>query len=289
MDSIIFEIITPPETWAPAKVKDWAGRMCEILERHGLRYLNIPEVISETRNGKRKVRYIPKIDNVDFAEVLGKECPKAIPILNKISVRLEREVFEQWVADVYAKGVRHLIVIGGELPNYPYPGYPVTEATQWIKQNFPDMKVGGITIFTRPHEADRIKAKMEAGTDFFISQIVFETTNLKHVMIELEKLTGIEGLPQIYVSLAPASRIRDLEFMQWLGVEFPSAILAYLAKDGEGVQERTFEINQRVQEEIFYFIEKRGFRLGFNVEHVIYTNLDLSERMVEELKERMGK
>jgi hypothetical protein len=77
--------------------------------------------------------------------------------------------------------------------------------------------------------------------------------------------------------------------MQWLGVEFPSAILAYLARDGEGVEERTFEINQRVVDEIFYFIEKRGYRLGFNVEHVIYTNLDLSARMVEDLKERMDK
>ncbi|MBD3285505.1 hypothetical protein GF359_03640 [candidate division WOR-3 bacterium] len=134
-----------------------------------------------------------------------------------------------------------------------------------------------------------MKAKMDAGTDFFVSQIVFETTNLKQVMIELERMTGIEALPQIYISLAPASRIRDLEFMQWLGVEFPSAILAYLARDGEGVSERTFEINQRVTDEIFYFIEKRGYRLGFNVEHVIYTNLDLSEGMVEDLKQRMDK
>lgn len=295
MDKIIFEIITPPETWAPAKVEEWASRICEILSKHGLTRLNIPEVISETRNGDRKVRYIPKLDNAAFARTLARLCPQAVPVLNKISVRITRGEFERWVGEIYEQGVRHLVVVGGELPDYPYPGYPVTEAAQWIKASFPDMKVGGITIFTRPHEAQRIAAKMDAGVDFFISQIIYETANLKHVLIELERELVPRGsgdpnscFPDIYVSLAPAARIRDIEFMMWLGVEIPSAILAYLARDDEEVAERTFEINQRVQDEIFEFIEKKGYRLGFNLEHVIYTNLGLSERLLEELAERMG-
>lgn len=291
MDKIIFEIITPPETWAPEKVTDWARRVCEILGRQNLRYLNIPEVVSEARNGERKVRYIPKMDNVSFAKVLSSACPRAVPVLNKISVRIVRQEFERWVARVYEQGVRHLVLVGGELPDYPYPGYAVSEAAEWVKKTFPDMKVGGISIFTRPHEAERIAAKMKAGIDFFVSQIIFETANLKHVLLELEKITASQGLPMpdIYISLAPASQIRDVEFMQWLGVEFPSAILAYLARDEEGVDERTFEIVERVQEEIFDFTGKKNYRLGFNVEHVIYTNLGLSEKLVDELRERTGR
>ncbi len=295
MDRVIFEIITPPETWAPQKIEEWAQRVCEILKRHSLRCLNIPEVVNETRDGDRRVRYIPKMDNVSFARVLAKTCPNAVPVLNKISVRITRPEFEQWVERIYEQGVRHLIIVGGELPDYPYPGYQVSEAAAWIKSKYPDVKVGGITIFTRPHEADRIAAKMQAGIDFFVSQIIYETTNLKHVLIELDKiLPGGAGdqaqrFPDIYVSIAPAARIRDIEFMMWLGVEIPSAILAYLAKDDEEVEERTFEINMRVQEEIFEFINKKGYRLGFNVEHVIYTNLGLSERLVDEIIERMGR
>jgi len=289
MDRIILEVITPPHTWAPQKVQEWANRVCKILTKHGLSYLNIPEVVSETRNGERNVRFIAKMDNLEFSKVLSAESANAVPMLNKISVIIKSDIFEQWVADAYKQGIRHLVLVGGELPNFPYPGYPVTEAASWIKQNYPDMKLGGITIFTRPHEADRIHSKMQAGIDFFISQIIYEVTNLKQVIIELERLTGNEGLPDIYVSLAPASRIRDIEFMQWLGVEIPSAVLAYLARDEERVEERTLEINRRVQEEILEFIEKKRYRLGFNVEHVIYNNLWLSEKMVEELRERMGR
>jgi 5,10-methylenetetrahydrofolate reductase len=292
MDRVIFEIITPPETWAPQKIEEWAQRVCEILTRHSLRRLNIPEVVNESRDGDRRVRYIPKMDNVAFARVLAKTCPNALPVLNKISVRIPRPEFERWVEKVYEQGVRHLIIVGGELPDYPYPGYSVTDAASWIKSSFKDMKVGGITIFTRPHEAERIAAKMNSGIDFFVSQIIYETANLKHVLIELDKILpggSSERFPDIYVSLAPAARIRDIEFMMWLGVEIPSAILAYLAKDDEEVEERTFEINMRVQEEIFEFISKKGYRLGFNVEHVIYTNLGLSERLLEEITERMGR
>ena len=286
MDRIIFEIITPPETWDRAKVEEWAGRICEILKSHALRSLNIPEVVNETRNGERRVRYIPKIDNVSFARILARACPDSVPVLNKISVRLRKPEFEKWVNGIYEQGVRRLVVVGGELPDYPYPGYSVLEATEWIKSNFKDMEAGGITIFTRPHEAERIAAKMRAGVDFFVSQIIYETANFKQVMIELEKIE--KRFPPIYVSLAPAARIRDIEFLLWLGVEIPSAILAYLAKDEEGVEERTCEINMRVLEEIFQFIEKKSYRLGFNVEHVIYTNLGLSERLLEEILERMG-
>ncbi|NLI98343.1 hypothetical protein GX441_06755 [bacterium] len=295
MDRVIFEIITPPETWAPQKVDEWAQRICDILKRHSLRYLNIPEVVNETRDGDRRVRYIPKMDNVSFAKVLARTCPGAVPVLNKISVRIPRPEFEAWVQKVYEQGVRHFVIVGGELPDYPYPGYTVSEAASLIKRSFKDAKVGGITIFTRPHEAERIAAKIEAGMDFFVSQIIFETANLKHVLIELDKILPQSSLdaqarfPDIYVSLAPAARIRDIEFMMWLGVEIPSAILAYLAKDDEEVEERTFEINMRVQEEIFEFISKKGYRLGFNVEHVIYTNLGLSERLVDEITERMGR
>lgn len=289
MDKVIFEIITPPETWSEDKINEWASRVCDILTRHRLRFLNIPEVVAETRNGERKVRYIAKMDNVKFAGVLGKACPDAVPALNKISVRITKGEFERWVGEVYEQGVRHLVLVGGELPDYPYPGYSVTDAARWIKAAYPDMTLGGITIFTRPHEADRIKSKMDAGLEFFVSQIIYETSNLKHVMIELAKITGTDALPQVYISFAPASRIRDIEFMMWLGVEFPSAILAYLAKDDDYVEDRTMEINRRTQDEIFEFIHNKGYRLGFNVEHVIYTNLDLSERLVDEITERMGK
>jgi 5,10-methylenetetrahydrofolate reductase len=180
--------------------------------------------------------------------------------------------------------------VGGESSAIDYPGYSVQEAAEYVRGEFPDLRLGGITIFTRSHEAERIVAKIKSGIDFFCSQIVFETANMKQVLSQLARLTREEGLkfPDVYISFTPASRIRDIEFMTWLGVEFPSAVLAYLVEQEERIEERAFEVVERVIGEIFDFMQKENITLGFNVEHVMYSNLELSERILGRVLERMG-
>ncbi len=288
MDKVIFEIITPPQSWREERVRGWASRIARILDRNAVSHLNLPEVVNETRNGSRAVRFLKKIDQVSFGEIVRETSPKVTLIPNKICVRLPTEDFRAWVRGIYAKGIRSLILVGGESHEIDYPGYTVLEAAEFIKGTYPDLRVGGITIFTRSHEAERIVAKMKSGIDFFCSQIIFETANMKQVLSQLDRLTREEGLgfPGVYVSFTPASRIRDIEFMMWLGVEFPSAVLAYLVEQEESIEERTFEVVERVIGEIFDFVGGEGIELGFNIEHVMYSNLELSERILDLVLER---
>ena len=39
-------------------------------------------------------------------------------------------------------------------------------------------------------------------------------------------------------------------------------------------------------DEIFHFIDKEKIDLGFNIEHVMYTNLHLSEKLFKNIKQR---
>jgi 5,10-methylenetetrahydrofolate reductase len=284
---VIFEIITPPQSWPEGKVRGWASRVARILEANDLTRLNLPEVVSESRDGSRRVSFLKKMDNVRFGEVVREVSPGVTLIPNKISVRVSPERFRDWVGEVYDRGVRDLVLVGGESHRIEYPGWSVPEAASFVRENYPDVRLGGITIFTRPREADRIVAKMKAGIDFFCSQIVFETANLKQVTAQLDRRCREEGLrfPDVYVSLTPASRIRDIEFMTWLGVEFPSAVLGYLVEEEERIEERTFEVVERVIGEVSDFTAKEGIRLGFNVEHVMYSNLELSERILDRILE----
>lgn len=289
-NNVIFEIITPPQSWREERVRSWASRVARILGKSDVSHLNLPEVVNETRNGSRAVRFLKKMDQVGFGEIVREASPKVTLIPNKICVRIPTEDFRAWVRGIYAKGIRNLILVGGESHDIEYPGYTVLEAAEFVKGEYPDLRVGGITIFTRSHEAERIVAKMKCGIDFFCSQIIFETANMKQVISQLDRLTREEGLgfPDVYVSFTPASRIRDIEFMMWLGVEFPSAVLSYLVEQEESIEGRTFEVVERVIDEIFDFVERKGIKLGFNIEHVMYSNLELSEMILDRVLARRG-
>jgi len=240
-----------------------------------------------TRNKERTVPFKEKIDNVDFSLFLN-EREEIFPIINKICVRLKKKEFEKWVENAYEKGIRHILLVGGESSKIKYPGYSVSEAARYIKRNFPDIKLGGITIFTRNKEPYRILEKMKSGIEFFVSQIIFETSNMKQVLLHLWRLTKIENFefPKIYISLAPAKRIKDIEFMKWLGVEFPTAVHFYITENERKVESRTFEVIERMLDEIFDFTEREKIKVGFNIEHVMYSNLELSEKIIEEIKRR---
>lgn len=288
METIIFEVLPPPITWEKEKVNLYCNEIVLWLQKQKILFVGIPEIVKETRNGNSAIPYTPKLDNVTFAMLLRERCPLLVPLLYKITVRLNQAEFKSWVHDIHTKGFRHVILVGGESKDFAYPGYTVLEACRYIKQHYPQIQVGGITIFTRHGEVARIKEKMDAGMDYFFSQILFEATNMKLIILNLLRSCRAAGcpLPMIYISLAQASTLKGIQFMQWLGVEFPSAVLYYLTEEGE-VATNCSDIMQILLDEIFYFIGKEEVPLGFNIEHVMYDNFTLSQQLFKDIKERI--
>lgn len=289
METIIFEVLPPPITWEKARIDTYCNEIVCWLQKQNILYVGIPEIVKESRNGNSAMPYVPKLDNVAFALLLKERCPSLVPLLYKITVRISKSEFESWVHSVHIQGFQHIILVGGESKDIAYPGYTVIEACQYSKEHYPQIKIGGITIFTRHGEVERIKEKMAAGMEYFFSQILFEATNMKLIILNLMrscKSTG-NSLPQIYVSLAQASSTKGVQFMQWLGVEFPSAVMYYLSEEGAGnIDNHCMEIIQLLLDEIFYFIEKEKISLGFNIEHVMYDNFTLSQQLFKDIKER---
>lgn len=287
MEKFIFEVIPPPACWEPEKIENWAKKTASFLKERGIHLLNIPEVVDETTRKSRTVPFNAKVDTLLFAKETQKFFPEIDPIINKISVMRPPAEFEEWAENAIARdNIKHLVLVGGEDPSIKYPGYEVTDATKFIKKKYPSVNVGGITIFTRPDEPERMLAKMENGISFFVSQIIFETANMVQVLTELKKLVDEEGreMPDIYISIAPGTRKKDIEFMKWLGVEFPSAILSYFMKNDENVTERTFEVITRVIDDLARFTKRTGVNLGINFEHVMYNNLDVTFRLIDRIR-----
>jgi len=289
MKRISLEVIAPPKAWQVNAVKQWAATVARILDTHGISCLNLPEVVEETRPGRRTVPHSSKMDSVRFGELVREQRPGLTLIPHKKSVRLPTKEFARWVQKVHDRRIRHIVAVGGESHTTNYPGLSVPEAAAFVRQSFPSMKVGGITIFTREDEVERIVAKVKSGITFFLSQIIFEASPMKQVLSELKTRCENERLefPDVFVSLAPAVRTRDLEFMRWLGVQFPPTLLSLLAnKDEPRVEARTFEVLKRLIDEVVEVMAKVASNVGFNIGHVVYDNLDLSERLIELVSSR---
>ena len=288
---ICFEVVAPPKAWKADAVQHWTTAVARILTAHEISYLNLPEVVNEARPGRRTIAFLPKMDHVRFGELVREQRPGLTLIPHKRCRLIAKESFGHWAQEIHDKHIRHIVVVGGESHKIKYKGFSVTEAAAFIKQSIPDIQVGGITIFTRKDEAERIVAKVKSGINFFLSQLIFEIAGAKQVLLDLRRQCSKERLelPDVYVSLAPAARVRDIEFMQWLGVKFPSSVLPYLTdKDEKRAEARTFEVLERLVDDLVNFMDKENFTLGFNIGHVVYANLELSEKLVELVTSRLN-
>ncbi len=291
MEKLLYEIIPPPRSWSHGKVETWTQDLCLMLEKEEVKFITIPEVVHESREGERVVQLVDKIDSLEFAEIIRKSSRAVAPVPNKICVRASKKELLEWVERAQAMGIGSIVLVGGDDSGASYPGPSVLQAAEMIKSEFPRIKLGGITIFTRREEAARMLGKMRHGLDFFVSQIIFETANMKCVLLDLQKLcldNRIE-MPRIYLSLAPATAKVDIEFMQWLGVEFPTAVLSYfMDREEEGIAERVFEVLDFTLDELAHFISKTNFDIGFNVEQIMYKSRDSGERLLRLVKKMVG-
>mgnify|MGYP001342157068 CR=1 FL=1 len=280
MMKTLLEIIPPPRDWDPDRLDRWVRRTTAVLARFEGLVLNIPEVVSEGRQSPRVIGYREKWSPEAFAGFVQRRLPDAPVILNKIVVRVPRPRLLRWFDDRVAEVHTRFVLVGGE-EGVDYPGPTVCAAAEMLRARHPAIEIGGITIFTRPGESARIQQKIDAGITFFVSQIAFETANLTQVLFELKQQLGIPAVPAIFVSLAPARRLRDIAFMQWLGVEFPSAILAWLRDDEPTLPLRSFLILDRLLGEI-RALASHG-NLGINLEHVMLANLDMTVEFLHRL------
>lgn len=290
MEKVICEIASPLKTWNNRRVDEWIDQIAHVINTQQIKLINLSEVIEEERLEKRNIPYIPKMDNVQFARLLKKKMPNTSPILCKISTRVSKSNFLKWVDKAYLDGIRYLVVVGSLHSDPTGNSFTVNEAANQIKQLHPDIIVGGIVIFNRENEVKRILDKVHNGIDFFISQIIFETSTMKSVLQELQlscqKTDSL--MPQMYISLAPAAGIKDIAFMRWLGVDIPSAVLTRITGGGdEAIQFRTFAVVQQIINEVIEFTHVSDIPLGFNIEHILYGNLSLAEELIHEAKNRM--
>jgi hypothetical protein len=142
--------------------------------------------------------------------------------------------------------------------------------------------LGGITIPHRPKEAARVRDKAQHGLGFFTTQVLLD---FKDVVSLMRQLSGLEA--RVLLSFTPVSHPRDLQFLEWLGVELPPGFVREI-KRASGPEEAvacSFLLARRILGEVFANLPASPPALGLQVERITKRNSAAALSMLSQLGE----
>ncbi len=235
----LITVLPPPKSWDEDKTASYTESALNLLKLLGGVAL-VPEVHPEAGRGRRPVPFKEKTDVLEFAlrlRSLGCDV-----VLSKYVSTVDREVFEEWTIEA-SRVVKGVVLVGKPFSGYPIPpnAHTVETAIPIAKRRFE--RVGGIVIPERRGELERVERRISLGMDFLVSQITF----FPERVLDLEM--GLRDRVPIYTSITGVFSERDVELLEWMGVEVPP--------NPPGLR------------------SLMGRVCRFNLEHLRYTNLPL--------------
>ncbi len=294
----LFEMVPPPA----AKAGGIEAVLTDVGKiRHLVDGINIPEIHDENRSDARTAKFVPRVEPRILGERIHREHGLEV-IVNRCVVYEEDQV--GWMQETSrSHGIRGVVLVGGESSRIRYPGPSVMETARQVRRAKLGLTLGGISIPSRAHEAERVRSKAEKGLRFFTTQVLFDSNDIVWL---LQRLNGVEA--RIFLSFAPASHPRDLEFLRWLGADIPEDLDRFLlhgespaASDSAGLKpklgpavgpepdasylERSLDLSRRILMDVFDNLPPDPPPIGLNIEHINRRNFAPAVKMLERLGE----
>jgi 5,10-methylenetetrahydrofolate reductase len=276
----LFEVVPP----AAAKPEALESSLHELQQLRGrVDAINIPEIHDEDRPGERTSKFIERVE----PRILGSRVKRELGIdavINRVTVHDPEP--ERWFRETCGPwDIPNWVLVGGESKGISYPGPNPAEAASLVKSLGLPVSLGGITIPSRVNEPDRIRKKHAQGVDFFTSQVMFDSNDLVWL---IQRLNGVDA--RIFISFAPVSSRRDLEFLRWLGVDIPRDLDRFLlgpeqgeAAPAEKCLERSIDLAQRILMDVFDNLPPDPPPIGLNIEHITRRNFTPAIAMLDRL------
>ena len=276
----LFEVVPPAADQPEAINQSLAelGRVMPFVDG-----VNLPEIHDEDRGAERTSKFVPRLEPRVFGSRIQRELGAEV-VLNRVVVHDPQP--EIWFRETsLERGLRHIVLVGGETTALRYPGPSVMEAAALVRREKLPIVLGGITIPSRKNESERIRVKTRAGIDFFTSQILFDSNDVVWIV---QRLNGLQA--RLFLSFAPVSHRRDLQFLRWLGADIPQDLDRVLlgSEDGatapaETCLERSLDLAQRILMDVFDNLPPDPPPLGLNIEHINRRNFSPAIKMLDRL------
>jgi len=285
----LFEQV-PPVAGKPDAIESTLAEIENI--RHLVDAINLPEIHDEARGADRIQKFVPRVEPRELGARILRQLETDV-VINRCVVYEPDPV--PWFRETEEKfGLRNVVLVGGESSRVRYPGPSVLEAAKQVRAAGLGTCLGGITIPSRLHEAERIREKRAAGLNFFTTQILFDSNDIVWL---IQKLNGLEA--RVFLSFAPVSHPRDLEFLRWLGADVPADLDRFLlhgerpgaapgarhdpAAAKQTCLERSLDLAQRTLMDVFDNLPPEPPPLGLNIEHINQRNFSAALQMLDRL------
>ncbi|HUZ45593.1 MAG TPA: hypothetical protein VMW54_03035 [Terriglobia bacterium] len=282
---VVFFEMVPPVKGKPEALQSTLGEIAKIQKLADA--INLPEIHDETRTGDRTFKFVPRIEPRILGSRIRKEFDMDV-VLNRCVVYEKDQA--SWFRETVEKfGIESLVLVGGESSRIQYPGPNVIQAAREIQATGLPSALGGISIPSRAHEVERIRRKVSEGLCFFTTQVLFDSNDIVWL---IQRLNGLEA--RIFLSFAPVSHERDIEFLRWLGADAPADLDHFLIHGvaaekasghaAEHAFERSLNLAQRILMDVFDNLPPDPPPLGINIEHINRRNFNSAVRMLEQLR-----
>jgi len=299
----LFEMV-PPAASKPGAIEEalcQAEKICRRVDA-----INLPEIHDEARGQERTVKFIERVEPRALGKRIHSEMGLEV-IVNRCVVYDTDQV--GWLRKTEEDhGISNVVLVGGESSEVQYPGPSVTEAARQAAAAGLRIALGGISIPSRLHEPERVRRKAAAGLGFFTTQVLFDSNDIVWL---IQKLNGVEA--RIFLSFAPVSHPRDIEFLRWLGADIPADLDHFLLQNdpaatesrpappndagrgaaaekairgaSERVLDRSLDLAQRILMDVFDNLPPDPPPIGINIEHINKRNFAAAVRMLDRLNE----
>lgn len=288
--AVTFFEMVPPAAGKPGAIESALAEVGKV--RHLVDAVNLPEIHDEARGSDRIQKFVQRVEPRALGASIVRELETEV-VINRCVVYEPDPV--AWFRETEEKfGLRNVVLVGGESSQIRYPGPSVLEAAKQVRSAELETCLGGITIPSRLREAERIREKKTAGLSFFTTQILFDSNDIVWL---IQRLNGLEA--RVFLSFAPVSHPRDLEFLRWLGADIPADLDRFLLH-GEGLRatsgakndpvasrqtclERSLDLAQRILMDVFDNLPPEPPALGLNIEHINQRNFSAAVQMLDRL------
>jgi hypothetical protein len=214
MATTALEFVPPALEDGMRKAEEEAAKAQELLRSTGLassvNSVLFPGMIAEESD--RPVPLSARMDPIDTKHAIQGTLPLA-PIVTQVTAFSDQDELNERLKRLSAAGIHRVVFVGvpRTLAEGQGPGLAPTDALGAFRDTVPSR--GVVFIPTRESEKPRFEAKVRAGADFGLSQLLYSD----HVVDVLQSLEIDEPQPEILLSFGYVPKAEErVGLIRWL-------------------------------------------------------------------------
>jgi hypothetical protein len=287
---LLFALTPPRLTSAGDRAQEIADATIARLRPLDLDGLVLYDIDDEaTRNPtERPFPFMPTLDPAAF--LADNLASWSAPVIVYRAVgKYPRAELRAWLAEQDASRVMAVLV--GTSSNRVRPATSLPEAQALSRAANPALVLGGVAIPERHSRRDdehlRLLAKQEAGSRFFVTQVVYDVNAAKNLVSDYYYACATRGTAAapIVFTFSVCGSMRTFEFLRWLGVAVPRWIENDLRHAADTL-EASYQLALAAAIDLIAYCRNLGIPFGINVESVSIRRVEIE--MAVRLAEQLG-